>query len=121
MKHIATNFSLTVFVMLLIGLVDVTVKVLSGVSPVGSAQAAPLAVHGAMRPRRKNVDVDVDVDRRGPGRRDADVDVDVDRRGPHKSVDVDVDVDRRPGLRGVAAGVAIGTAVSSEKDGEEDK
>jgi len=30
-----------------------------------------------------------------------------------------VDVDRRPGLGGVAAGVAIGTAVASEKDSEE--
>ena len=121
MKRIATNISLTVFVMLMIGLVDVPVAALSGFSLVGSAKAAPPAAHRTLRPRRKNVDVDVDVDRRGPGRRDADVDVDVDRRGPHKSVDVDVDVDRRPGLRGVAAGVAIGTAVSSEKDGEEDK
>jgi hypothetical protein len=119
MNRIATNISLTVFVMLLIGLVDIPVTALSGSSPVGSVHAASLAVHRTVHPRRKKVDVDVDVDRRGPGRRDADVDVDVDRRGRHKSVDVDVDVDRRPGLGGVAAGVAIGTAVSSEKSGEE--
>jgi len=114
MNRIATNISLTVFVMLLIGLVDIPVAGPSGLSLVGSAHAAPPAAHKTVRPgpRRRNVDVDVDVDRRGPGRRDVDVDVDVHRRGRHKSVDVDVDVDRRRG-GGFVAGVAVGTMIAT--------
>ena len=98
MSRIATSFKVVALAMLWTALVEISGARLPGLSFIEGAHAAAAAAHQTVRRahRRGNVDVDVDVDRRGPGRKDVDVDVDVDRRGPvRRDVDVDVDVDRR--------------------------
>ena len=98
MSRIAVSFKVVALAMLWTTIVEISGERLLGLSFVDGAHAAAPAANQTVNraPRRGNVDVDVDVDRRGPVRRDVDVDVDVDRGGPvRRDVDVDVDVDRR--------------------------
>jgi hypothetical protein len=69
MRRSAKRAGLTLLVMLWIGLVDLPGTPFTDSGLVNSANATPPATHRTVRPAptRRNVDVNVDVDRRGPG------------------------------------------------------